>query len=103
MKIRKNDTVIVIKGKDKGKQGAVERVYDGKNTVLVKAVNVYKKHVKKSEQFPNGGIIEVNRPLSVGNVMLLCPSCKKQTRVGYLVEGGKKQRLCRKCKKVVTS
>lgn len=101
MKIRKGDTVTVIKGKDRGKQGAVERAYSVKKTVLVKGINVYKKHVKKSEQFPSGGIIEVNRPMSTGNIMLICPSCKKPTRVGYEVTANKKQRICRKCKKII--
>lgn len=103
MKIRKGDTVTVIKGKNKSKQGLVERVYSVKKTVLIKGINMYKKHVKKSEQFPNGSVVEVNRPVAIGNIMLICPSCKKPTRVGYEVTASKKQRICRKCKKIINT
>jgi len=98
MKIRKGDKVKVIYGKDKGKEGMVERVYRKQNKVLIFGVNLYKKHVKKSEQFPNGGIIEVPRPLDVSKVMLICPKCKKPTRVGFKKEDKKKFRFCKKCK-----
>ena len=102
MKLRKNDTVIVLRGKDKGKEGVVEKVYIAAQKVLVKDINKFKKHVKKSEAFPQGGIVEVNRPMDVSKVKLVCPQCKKPARVGYEIgKDGKKRRMCKQCKKVI--
>ena len=98
MKIRKGDKVKVIYGKDKGREGVVEKVYKKSMKVLVPGINLYKKHVKKSEQFPQGGVVEVPRPLHVSKVMLICPKCNKPTRVGYKLVDGKKFRICKKCK-----
>jgi len=97
MKIKKGDKVRVIYGKDKGKEGVVEKVYQKANKVLIAGVNLYKRHIKKNEKMPQGGIIDVPRPLDVSKVMLICPKCKKPTRVGFLVDGKKKFRLCKKC------
>ena len=97
MKIRKGDLVKVIYGKDKGREGKVEKVYPKQNKVKISGINVYKKHVKKSEQLPQGGIVELPRPLNVSKVMLICPVCKKPTRVGYKKEGKGKFRYCKKC------
>ena len=97
MKIRKGDLVKVIYGKDKGREGKVEKVYPKQNKVKISGINVYKKHVKKSEQLPQGGIVELPRPLNVSKVMLICPVCKKPTRVGYKKEGKRKFRYCKKC------
>jgi large subunit ribosomal protein L24 len=97
MKIKKGDKVKVIYGKDKGKEGAVEKVYQKANKVLIAGVNLYKRHIKKNEKMPQGGIIDAPRPLDVSKVMLICPKCKKPTRVGFLVDGKKKFRLCKKC------
>jgi large subunit ribosomal protein L24 len=97
MKIKKGDKVKVIYGKDKGKEGVVEKVYQKVNKVLISGVNLYKRHIKKNEKMPQGGIIDVPRPLDVSKVMLICPKCKKPTRVGFLVDGKKKFRLCKKC------
>jgi large subunit ribosomal protein L24 len=98
MKIKKGDKVKVIYGKDKGKEGVVEKVYQKANKVLIPGINLYKKHIKKNEKMPQGGIIEVPRPLAVSKVMLICPKCKKPSRVGFLKERKKKFRVCRKCK-----
>jgi len=97
MKIKKGDKVKVIYGKDKGKEGVVEKVYQKANKVLIAGVNLYKRHIKKNEKMPQGGIIDVPRPLDVSKVMLICSKCKKPTRVGFLVDGKKKFRLCKKC------
>ncbi len=97
MKIKKGDKVKVIYGKDKGKEGVVEKVYQKTNKVLIPGINLYKKHIKKNEKMPQGGIIEVPRPLPVSKVMLICPKCKKPSRVGFLKEGKKKFRVCKKC------
>lgn len=102
MKIKKNDQVKVILGKDKGRVGLVEKIYPRSKKLLVKGINVYKKHVKKSEAFPKGGIVEVNRPIGVNKVMLVCPNCKEKARVGYIFDSkNQKQRVCRQCQKVI--
>lgn len=98
MKIKKGDKVKITGGKDRGREGKVERVYPKQNKVLVSGVNIYKKHIKKSNQAPQGGVVEVPRPLDVAKVALICPKCSKVTRVGYLGEKGKKLRVCKKCK-----
>lgn len=101
MKIKKGDKVKVVAGKDNGREGTVQKVYETQETVLVPNVNLYKKHVRKSDQMPQGGVVEVPRPLNVAKVMLVCPKCKKVTRVGYSVENGKKTRICKKCKSAI--
>lgn len=98
MKIKKGDKVKVIAGKDKGREGVVERVYSKQNKLLIPKVNIYKKHIKKTESAPQGGVVDVPRPLDVAKVALICPRCGKLTRVGYKIEGKKKFRICRKCK-----
>lgn len=102
MKIRKGDTVVIIAGKDVGKKGKVELVDQKTKSVRIPDMNMYKRHVKKSEQFPQGGIIDLVRPLHIAKVALVCPSCGAQTRVGYVLDKGVKHRICRKCKKVIT-
>ena len=89
---------MVIAGRDKDQEGVVDRVYTGSNKVVAPGVNLYKKHVKKSEKMPQGGVVEVPRPIDVSKVMLRCPKCTKLTRVGYEVVKGKKSRICKQCK-----
>lgn len=101
MKIRKGDKVKVIYGKDRGREGIVEKVYRKAMKVLIPGINLYKKHVKKSEQFPQGGVVEIPRPIHVSKVMLICPNCKNPTRVGYKLVEGKKFRICKKCKNTI--
>ena len=101
MKLKKGDKVQVIAGKDKGKTGAIERVYDKQGTAMVHEINQYKRHIKKSEQTPEGGIVDVPRPIDVSKLMLVCPKSKKLTRVGYKIEKDKKIRVCRKCDKAI--
>lgn len=96
MKIKKNDKIRVITGKERGKVGNVLKILAETNRVVVKGINVAKKHVKASGKEP-GGIIEMERPFSLSNVMLVCPKCKQPTRVGYRFEGKKKVRFCKKC------
>ena len=97
MKIKKGDTVRVFAGKDKGREGKVEKVYKRSDKVLIANINVYKRHVKKNDKMPQGGIVDVPRPLDVAKVMFVCPKCKKATRVGFKVEKDKKFRVCKKC------
>lgn len=98
MKIKKGDKIKVISGKDKGREGVVERVYTKANKILIPGVNIYKKHIKKNEKMPQGGTVEVPRPLDVAKIVLICPKCKKTTRVGYELAKNKKYRICKKCK-----
>lgn len=100
MKIHTGDTVQVIAGKDAKKQGVVERVYTKAQKIRVKDINMYKKHVKRTES-QQGGVVSIERPLGVSKVMLVCPHCKKATRVGYSVKQDKKVRVCKKCKKAI--
>ncbi len=98
MKIKKGDKVKIIAGKDKSREGTVERVYPKQNKIIIAGVNLYKRHVRKSDKMPKGGIIDVPRPLDVAKVMLVCPKCGKKTRVGYEVDKKRKYRICKKCK-----
>jgi len=97
MKLKKGDKIVVIAGKDKGKKGKVDRVYAKQNTVMIPTINMYKRHIKKSEQSPQGGIVDLPRPLNAAKVMLICPKCGKPTRTGKKVEGNKHFRICKKC------
>jgi large subunit ribosomal protein L24 len=100
--INKEDTVLVIAGKEKGKKGRVLLVDKGKNRVLIERVNIIKKHMKPSKKHAQGGIIEKEAPIAISNVLLLCPKCNKPTRIGStLLEGGKKHRTCKQCKEVI--
>lgn len=99
-KIKKGDTVQILLGKDHGKTGSVERVIVKEGKLMVAGVNMYKRHVKK-HQGMEGGIVELSRPVNSSNVALICPSCKKMTRVGIKMEGTEKLRICRKCEKEI--
>lgn len=101
MKIKQGDTIRVITGKDKGREGKVVRVYPKANKALIENINMFKKHMKKSEQMPQGGIVEVPRPLHISNIMLVDEKTKKPSRVGYQIEDGTKKRLVKKSKQVI--
>ncbi len=98
MKIKKGDKIKISVGKDKGREGTIERVYKKQDKILVTGINIFKKHVKKSEQAPQGGVVDVPRPIDTAKVMLVCPKCGKTTRIRFKVENGKKFRICTKCK-----
>ncbi|MBB5227030.1 50S ribosomal protein L24 [Treponema ruminis] len=95
-KIHKDDTVQVIAGKDKGKRGTIVRVISKKDAVIVSGINIVKKAMKKRSQQDQGGIVEVEAPLHISNVAIVCKKCGP-TRVGYKIDGDKKIRVCRKC------
>lgn len=97
MKLKKGDTVQVIRGKDKDKTSKVVMVMTKLNKVLVENVNQYKRHVKKRTQNDKSEIVTITKPLPVSNVALVCPKCKQLTRVGYEAEQEEKYRVCRKC------
>jgi large subunit ribosomal protein L24 len=96
MHVKKGDKVMVISGKDKGKQGVVLASYPKKDRVLVEGVNVVKKHSKPSQANPQGGILNQEAPIHVSNVMPLDPKSGEPTRVGYKVVDGKKVRVAKK-------
>lgn len=99
MRIKKNDKVKVIAGKDAGKVGKVLEVLKAKDKVLVEGVNMMKKHTRPKKEGEKGQRVEIAVPIDVSNVMLICPFCKKETRVGYKIEADKKYRVCKKCQK----
>ena len=97
MKIVKGDKVVVIAGKDKGKEGLVQAVYPKVNKVVVEGVNVHKRHKKPTQQNPEGTIVEMYVPIDASNVAIVDPKTKKATRVGYSVDkDGKKVRIAKK-------
>ncbi len=97
MKIKKGDNVQVLSGNDKGKTGEVLEVSPKTNKVIVKGVNVRKKHVKARKQGDESGIISVECAIPVAKVNVVCPKCGKVTKVGYSIEKDKKERICKKC------
>ncbi len=101
-RIRRDDQIMVVAGKEKGKTGKVLRVIPEKAAVLIEKLNVVKRHQKPSQKFKHGGIIEKEAPLSVSNVMILCQKCKGPVRTGIkILADGKKVRYCKKCKEVL--
>jgi large subunit ribosomal protein L24 len=102
LSIKKNDTVLVVTGKEKGKKGRVISVELKKDKVLIERINMIKRHMKPSKKYSQGGIIEKEAPLHISNVMLVCSKCDKPTRIGNTVlSDGKKARICKKCKEVI--
>ncbi len=97
MKIRRGDKVVVITGKDKGTESEVMAVQPKRNKVVVEKVAVAKKHQRPTQANQQGGIVEIEKPIDASNVMLVCPKCKKPTRVGVRRDGAKKLRICKKC------
>ena len=97
MKIRKGDNVQVLSGNDKGKTGEVLEVMQKEDKVVVKGVNVRKKHVKARKQGDESGIIPVECAIPASKVNVVCPKCGKVTKVGYRVDKDKKVRVCKKC------
>jgi large subunit ribosomal protein L24 len=95
-KLKKEDNVQVIAGKDKGKQGRVLKILRESDRVLVEGVNLVKKAQKKRKQQDRGGILEIEAPLHSSNLMIVCKKCGP-TRIGYKMDGDKKTRICKKC------
>ena len=97
MKIKKGDTVQVLSGNDKGKTGEVLEIMPKDDKVIVKGVNIRKKHVKPRRQGEEGGIIASEAAVSSSKLNVVCQKCNKPTRIGYSVKGDKKVRICKKC------
>lgn len=101
LKLKKNDTVVVLTGKAKGKTGKILRVVVEKNRAFVEKLMIVKRHVKPTKQNPQGGIIEKESSINISNLMYYCSSCKKGVRLGAKIVGQKKVRVCKKCQEVV--
>jgi large subunit ribosomal protein L24 len=97
MKIKTNDTVKILSGKDKGKQGKVLDVVSSASKILVEGINLAKKHNRPRKSGEKGQIISIPRPISVSSVKIICPKCGAAARVGYKVTEGGKLRICKKC------
>lgn len=98
MKIRKNDTVLVIAGKDRGKRGKVHRVYQATNKVLVEGINMVKRHMRPRPSVRQTGIVEREAPIQASNLMLVCPKCSQPCRVGHrMLADQSTVRACRRC------
>ena len=103
MKIKINDNVKVLIGKDKNRQGIVTKIFPKKSLVLVSGINISKKHLKSSQGKP-GGIVDKEVPIHVSKLALFCPICKQISRVGYIIQSDKKKvRTCKKCKAILDS
>jgi large subunit ribosomal protein L24 len=101
MRIKKNDTIKIIVGKDSGKTGKVLKVFPIKNKVLVEGLNLFKKRVRPKKQGEKGQTVLVPRPLDASNVMIVCPNCAKAARAGSRFDGEKKSRICKKCRSII--
>lgn len=102
LSIKKNDTVLVITGKEKGKKGRIISVDSTRNKILIERINLIKRHTRPSKKYAQGGIIEKEAPLHISNVMMICSKCGKPARIGNAVlSDGKKARVCKKCKEVI--
>ncbi|KKS95235.1 MAG: 50S ribosomal protein L24 [Microgenomates group bacterium GW2011_GWC1_43_13] len=100
IKFKKGDTVKIMIGKDKGREAKIEKILPTEGKVLIPGVNLYKKHVKGFGDV-KGGVYDIPRPLDFGKIALVCPKCKKITRVGFKFAGEDKVRVCKKCRKEI--
>lgn len=101
--VRKNDTVVVIAGKDKGKQGKVLKIFPKKKVAIVEGINFFKRHTKANpSRNVKGGILEKEGFINLSNLMVICSECGKAVRVGHkILQDGKKVRICRKCQGII--
>ncbi|MBN1871531.1 MAG: 50S ribosomal protein L24 [Candidatus Omnitrophica bacterium] len=103
IKIKRNDTVKLLKGKDRGKTGKVLKVFPTEGRALIEGINFIKRHTRQTKQDQKGGIIQKEAPVRFSNLMLICKHCNKPTRVGTKImqDGSSKARICKKCKEVI--
>lgn len=99
--VKKGDTVQILSGKDKGKQGKIISAFPSDSKVIVEGVNKVKRHSKPSLKVPNGGIISKEMPIHACKVQLVCPACNKPTRIAHKSVNGKNARVCKKCGEVI--
>ncbi|NQT95162.1 MAG: 50S ribosomal protein L24 [Candidatus Omnitrophica bacterium] len=102
MKIKKNDNIKVLSGRDKGKTGKVLKIFPGKHKAIVEGVNFLKRHAKKTQNNPKGGIVQKESPINISSLAVICTRCNKPTRIGVsILSDGSKARHCRKCKETI--
>ena len=101
LKFKVSDTVKVIRGKDKGREGKIEKVFPKTKTAIIPGLNIYKKHVKSRGEGVKSGIYDIPRPYDISKLMLVCPSCKKPVKVGFRNVADEKVRICKKCNKEI--
>lgn len=106
MKIRKGDQVLIISGKYRGKRGKVSKAFPKEQRLLIEGVNLRKKHIRPRREGEKGQIVELPAPIHISNVKLICPECKKATKVGYKIISNIKNkkskiRICKKCEKEI--
>lgn len=101
MKLKKGDEVKVVRGKDKGKTGKIDKVLSKTEKVLVAGMNQFKRHMKARSQAQKSEIVTITKPIEVANVELVCPKCNLPTRIGYEIQGKEKVRICKKCKQII--
>jgi len=102
VKIRKDDTVLVIAGKDKGKKGKVRFAYPKDERLIVEGINFVKRHTRARGRVRQAGIVEREAPIHASNVMLICSKCNRPIRIGYrILADGRKVRICRACQEVI--
>ena len=97
LKIKKNDTVVILSGKDKGKQGKVLGTVPSEAKVVVEGINMVTCHVKPRKQGETGGIVQREAAMYASKVQVVCPKCNKSTRIAHKIENGKKTRVCKHC------
>ncbi|KKU12310.1 MAG: 50S ribosomal protein L24 [Candidatus Woesebacteria bacterium GW2011_GWA1_45_8] len=100
LKFKVGDNIKVTSGKDKGREGVVEKILVSKGLAIIPGINIYKRHVK-GQQGQKGGIYDIPRPLPFSKFALICPKCKKLARVGFRIVDGTKERVCKKCERVI--
>lgn len=101
LKVKRGDTVRVLRGRDRGKQGKILSVIPAENRVIVEGLNIVHKHVRPRRAGEKGQRVEAPAPLSVANVQLVCPQCKKGTRIGIQRTKGQRERICKQCGTVI--
>jgi len=102
LKLKKGDTIRVVKGKDKGKTGKILAIYLSVGRALIEGINLAKKHKRQTRQEEKGGIVSIEMPISISNIALVCKNCSRQARVGFtILKDGTKARICKACKEVL--
>lgn len=101
-RLKKNDTVKILAGKDKGKSGKILFVFPDKGRVLVQGLNLIKKHIRRTREDQQGGVIQKESPIHISNLMVVCQKCGKPTKIGFnVLSDGTKIRICKKCKELI--
>jgi large subunit ribosomal protein L24 len=101
VKLKKEDMVLVIAGKDRGRTAKIIKAFPRKMQILVEGINIKNKHVRPKKQGEKGQMVKIPTPINVSNVKFLCPKCKKASRLSYSIGGAEKLRICKKCKSEV--